>query len=75
MEQKLQCGTCKKVRYRVDTMDVVSVAVPAVEKGKDVEGKVLYEEVQLRQCLDSLLGNEALDYACPSCQQSVFAVK
>jgi ubiquitin carboxyl-terminal hydrolase 5/13 len=34
MEQRLQCTDCKRVRYRMDKMDVVSVAVPATEKGK-----------------------------------------
>jgi len=75
MEQRLQCGTCKKVRYRVDTMDVVSVAVPAIEKGKNADGVVTYEEVPLGQCLDSLLGSEALEYECPSCGKSVNATK
>lgn len=75
MEQRLQCNDCKKVRYRTDAMDVVSVAVPATEKGKDGDGKVLYEEVQLRQCLDALLGTEALEYACPSCGKGVHALK
>ncbi|PBK81751.1 ubiquitinyl hydrolase [Armillaria gallica] len=75
MEQRLQCNDCKKVRYRVDNMDVVSVSVPAVEKGKDADGKTLYEEVQLWQCLESLLGVDALEYACPSCQKSVHALR
>jgi ubiquitin carboxyl-terminal hydrolase 5/13 len=56
-------------------MDVVSVAVPATEKGRDADGKVLYEDVQLLQCLDALLGTEALEYACPSCGKAVHALK
>lgn len=75
MEQRLQCGDCKKVRYRVDNMDVVSVSVPATEKGKDQDGMISYEDVQLTECLDSLLGLEALEYACPSCGKSVHALK
>lgn len=75
MEQRLQCSDCKKVRYRVDEMDVVSVAVPATEKGKDNDGKILYEDVQLTRCLDALLGVEALEYGCPSCQRKVNALK
>jgi ubiquitin carboxyl-terminal hydrolase 5/13 len=75
MEQRLQCSDCKKVRYRVDAMDVVSVAVPAHEKGKDADGKVIYAEVQLTQCLETLLGSEALEYGCPHCQKSVHAIK
>jgi ubiquitin carboxyl-terminal hydrolase 5/13 len=75
MEQRLQCGDCKKVRYRVDGTDVVSVAVPAVEKSKDAGGKVSYEGVLLTDCLDSLLGVEALEYTCPSCAKNVIAQK
>ena len=75
MEQRLQCTDCKKVRYRVDNADVVSVTVPAKEKGKDDDGKSIYQEVQLSDCLDSLLGMEALEYACPSCSKNVQALK
>ena len=75
MEQRLQCTDCKKVRYRVDNADVVSVTVPAKEKGKNEDGKSIYQEVQLSDCLDSLLGMEALEYACPSCSKNVQALK
>jgi len=56
-------------------MDVVSVAVPATEKGKDADGKVQYEEVELNRCLDALLGTEVLEYGCPSCGKSVAGLK
>ncbi|KAL6305707.1 ubiquitin carboxyl-terminal hydrolase 14 [Sparassis latifolia] len=75
MEQRLQCGECKGVRYRVDQMDVVSVPVPVKECGKDSEGKTVWEEVALKRCLDVLTGTEALEYTCPGCQKSVVATK
>ena len=75
MEQRLQCGECKGVRYRTDGMDVVSVPVPAKEKGKDAEGKVEWEKVKLEECLDGLTGAEALEYACPNCRKKVIAIK
>ena len=75
MEQRLQCTDCKKVRYRLDTTDVVSVTVPAQEKAKDEDGKSVYQEVQLTNCLDSLLGMELLEYSCPSCSKNVQALK
>jgi ubiquitin carboxyl-terminal hydrolase 5/13 len=76
MEQRLQCGECKGVRYRVDGMDVVSVPVPAKEKGKDAaEGKTEWEEVRLEECLDGLTGAEALEYGCPRCGKGVIAIK
>ncbi|KAF9019842.1 cysteine proteinase [Hymenopellis radicata] len=75
MEQRLQCGECKKVRYSVDSMDVVSVPLPVKETGKDAEGKTRYEEVPLWDCLGILLGVEALEYSCPSCTKSVHALR
>lgn len=75
MEQRLQCSECKGVRYRVDGMDAVSIAVPAKEKGKDAEGKVEWEDVQLEECLNALTSNEALEYGCPKCKKNVIAVK
>ncbi|KAF6752100.1 hypothetical protein DFP72DRAFT_968124 [Ephemerocybe angulata] len=83
LEQRLQCGECKRVRYRRDEMDVVSVAVPANVKPRgdamnvegEGEGKTEYEEVELTKCLDGLLGTEALEYACPACAKNVVALK
>ncbi|KAI0935508.1 hypothetical protein AcW1_000029 [Taiwanofungus camphoratus] len=75
MEQRLECNECKRVRYRVDSMDVVSVPVPARERGKDADGKIQYEEVQLKECLDILTGVEALEYTCPACKKGVVATK
>lgn len=75
MEQRLQCGDCKKVRYRVDATDAASVPVPKRENGKDADGKDLFEEISLKECLDLLTGTEALEYTCPSCQKQVIATK
>lgn len=75
MEQRLECGECKRVRYRTDNVDVLSVPVPAKEKGKDADGKTLYEDVQLKECLDMVTGAEALEYTCPACQKGVIATK
>lgn len=81
LEQRLQCGDCGKVRYRVDSQDSVSVPVPAKEKpsnGAAHEGeapKAEYEPVQLTQCLDIATGVEALEYNCPSCSKAVIATK
>lgn len=75
MEQRLQCNTCMKVRYRVDELDVASVPVPKHEKGKDAEGKVLYEEIDFLTSLRMLTGLEELEYTCPSCQKQGTATK
>ncbi|KAG9016283.1 hypothetical protein FRB90_003507 [Tulasnella sp. 427] len=80
LEQRLQCTNCHKVRYRVDSQDSISVPVPAKEKPPVMtEGgeppKVEYEPVELLQCLESALGTEALEYACPSCGTNVMLEK
>lgn len=75
LEQRLQCRECQGVRYRVDTMDTVSVPVRAQENGKYADGKPIWEEIKLEECLDTLTGTEALEYSCPKCQKSVIATK
>lgn len=75
MEQRLECGECKRVSYRVDAADTASVPVPARETEKDGEGKTVYGEVRLQECLDILTGAEALEYQCPGCQKKVIATK
>jgi ubiquitin carboxyl-terminal hydrolase 5/13 len=71
VEQKLRCSTCSRVRYRVDVMDRVGVAVPAVpvepapgsrEEGEEegskdarTKKKKEYEPVSLKLCIDSVL--------------------
>ena len=34
MEQRLQCLSCKKVRYRIDEMDNITIPIPARKKAK-----------------------------------------
>ncbi|TDL27668.1 ubiquitinyl hydrolase [Rickenella mellea] len=75
MEQRLQCGDCKRVRYRVDSQDLISVPVPAREIGKDAEGKVEYAPVEIGDTLEMVTGDEALEYHCPSCAKAVIATK
>ena len=76
MEQRLQCGGCLGVRYRIDESDVVSVPVPAKELGKDADGKTRWEEVKLvEDCLSALLGIEEIGYGCEKCERQVIAHK
>ena len=75
MEQRLQCTSCHRVRYRTDELDTVSVAVPAIEESKDAEGKVAYRDVLLTDLLDILTGDEGLEYSCPQCNKNVIARK
>lgn len=75
MEQRIQCEECKRVRYRVDSQDSVSVPVPAQPLGADADGKLQYAPVDLTDCLDVLTGVESLEYHCPSCNKTVVATK
>ena len=67
-EQRLQCHSCKKVRYRVDEMDTLSVQVPAEEEeippnesSERGEKKHRHKPVRLTSCMASSL---ALYYTC-----------
>ena len=74
MEQRLQCTSCKKVRYRIDEQDNISIPVPirllpqkassnpSGEKPKDEN-----EPVTLKECLDTFTATEAVELTCPSC--------
>ena len=75
LEQRLQCTACDGVSYRVDAHDVLSVPVPAHEKGTDEEGRKIYEEVPLTQCVDAVLASEGLEYKCPRCRRDVQATR
>jgi ubiquitin carboxyl-terminal hydrolase 5/13 len=76
MEQRLQCTECRRVGYKVDEVDLASLPVEATELGTTEEGKKIWKEVSLEQCLDALCASEGLaDYACSSCGRKVAAEK
>lgn len=71
MEQRLQCLGCKKVRYRTDEQDNISIPVP-LRKVKPTTGKEgelgdEYEAVTLKECLDSFTAEEIVELTCSSC--------
>lgn len=64
VEQRLQCLSCKKVRYRVDEQDNISVAVP----GRRISGETdRFEAVTLSECLDIFTAEEVVELSCPEC--------
>jgi ubiquitin carboxyl-terminal hydrolase 5/13 len=76
MEQRLQCQECRRVGYRVDGVDLASLPVEAVEQGVNEDGKKLWKQVKLEECLDSFCATETLsDYSCSNCQKKVTAEK
>ncbi|KAI9707350.1 MAG: hypothetical protein M1836_000310 [Candelina mexicana] len=78
MEQRLQCLSCKKVRYRSDEQDNISIPVPVRRKPKKPEAHQTlqadesiknddFESVTLEECLDIFTIVEVVELTCPSC--------
>ncbi|CAG8947321.1 unnamed protein product [Penicillium salamii] len=67
VEQRLQCLNCKKVRYRVDEQENISVAVPARPITSSEESGTEYEAVTISQCLDIFTSTEVVELTCPGC--------
>lgn len=64
VEQRLQCLSCKRVRYKVDEQDNISLAVPA----RRVSGESnSFEEITLSECLDIFTAEEIVELTCPAC--------
>ena len=81
MEQRLQCLSCKRVRYREDEMENLSVAVSVkrlpesdtvMTDGANDEKKEEFEPVTLKQCLDDFTAPEVVELKCAACGQSGF---
>lgn len=78
MEQRLQCISCKRVRYRSDEQENISIPVPIRRVPKDAqmdttdsEGKEKekeeFESVTLKECLDIFTAEEVVELTCGSC--------
>jgi ubiquitin carboxyl-terminal hydrolase 5/13 len=74
MEQRLQCINCRKVRYRTDEQDNISIPVPVRRKLRVVNGepgeekpKDEFEPVTLKECLDAFTDAEMVELTCPAC--------
>ena len=74
MEQRLQCISCRKVRYRTDEQDNISIPVPArrklrvvnAEPGEELR-KDEFEPVTLKECLEAFTDAEIVELVCPAC--------
>ena len=67
LEQKLQCLSCKKVRYTSNEQDNIFIDVP-LEKLPPVEGQgEAYKAVTLKQCLDNFTTQETVELTCSAC--------
>ena len=79
MEQRLQCVGCRRVRYRTDEQDNISIPVPARRKpvvernNHDANGATpttsttTFEPVTLKECLDIFTAPDAVELRCPAC--------
>lgn len=69
-EQRLQCMRCRKVRYREDKQDNISMPVPARRssaQGSDATASVRFCPVSLQECLEESTAEERVELNCPSC--------
>ncbi|KAL4785838.1 hypothetical protein BJX76DRAFT_323308 [Aspergillus varians] len=69
VEQRLQCLKCRKVRYRLDEQDNISIPVPArrLAQTDDTSPNGSFEPVTLFDCLDAFTSDETVDLRCTSC--------
>lgn len=78
MEQRLQCLSCNKVRYRQDEQENISIPVPIRRIPKDdsmevtdsqgkEKAKEEFESVTLKECLDIFTASEAVELTCNGC--------
>lgn len=73
IEQRLQCLSCGKARYKVDEQDNISMPVPArrltnaSSTAADSATANQFEPVTLFECLDSFTADEVVDLNCPGC--------
>jgi ubiquitin carboxyl-terminal hydrolase 5/13 len=80
MEQRLQCLNCKKVRYRTDEQDNISIPVPVRRKPAsdttkapekpDLPKGADFESVTLKECLDIFTAPDTVEFTCPSCSSN-----
>jgi ubiquitin carboxyl-terminal hydrolase 5/13 len=76
MEQRLQCLSCKRVRYSVDEQDNISIPVPIQKlpqpstiqtNGTGEECIDEYRPVTLKECFDNFTSEEIVELTCTAC--------
>ncbi|KAI5779231.1 hypothetical protein EDC01DRAFT_719033 [Geopyxis carbonaria] len=81
LEQRLQCMSCKRVAYRADVQDNISVPVPARRikasdgEVEDKDKKDTFEPVSIQECLDIFTSPELVEFACTACGEKKGATK
>lgn len=85
MEQRLQCMSCKRVRYRTDEQENISIPVPIRRipkeahmevtdgEGREKQQKIEeFESVSLKECLDIFTAEEVVELTCSACSNRGF---
>lgn len=78
LEQRLQCLSCKKVRYTTNEQDNIFIDVPLEKQaaaggsgeGEGEGGDTLaeaYKPVTLKECIDRFTGEEVVELTCAAC--------
>lgn len=73
LEQRLQCLSCKKVRYTTNEQDSIFIDVPLekrpTQEGGEKDGNTgdAYKPVPLKECLDRFTGEEMVELTCSAC--------
>lgn len=77
IEQRLQCLSCKKVRYQTNEEEHISIPVPIRRIANDVRMEVdneskekpkeEFEPVTLKECLDIFTSEGSVELTCSSC--------
>ncbi|EXJ61444.1 ubiquitin thiolesterase [Cladophialophora psammophila CBS 110553] len=75
LEQRLQCLNCKRVRYRTDEQDNISIPVPVRRKPAvngdggtaDTVKGAEFEPVSLKECLNIFTASTSVELTCPAC--------
>ncbi|KAF3492046.1 ubiquitin carboxyl-terminal hydrolase 14 [Arthroderma uncinatum] len=76
VEQRLQCTSCRKVRYKVDEQDNISVTVPAIRLNHFMPGPgtdKMWETVPLKTCIDMFTREENVELTCSGCGNKNFS--
>ncbi|EMR11231.1 hypothetical protein PNEG_00820 [Pneumocystis murina B123] len=64
IEQRLQCLSCKCVRYSSHDQDNISLSFPTKN---DSDDESILKEITLEECLDLYTSDESIVYFCKSC--------
>lgn len=70
MEDRLECMSCKRVRYRSINTSDFALLIPdefSHSKSTNDAGDVEWPEVSLQRCLEASQQPSLIDYRCPHC--------